>query len=147
MVQYCLVRFDGDTNELTTFDVVKLTRVVSDEEDGPCEGSPVRVRWRDHRGRDKGLFQATLIARSEDHPQLVGQMDKAIAKHNRQATVDPKKVHPPSRRRPSQGPGDRSTARAFAHALARRGSSARVEDSAVDDGIHQEQERAIGLRA
>ncbi|KAL1422510.1 hypothetical protein MTO96_022026 [Rhipicephalus appendiculatus] len=75
MVQYCLVRFDGDTNELTTFDVVKLTRVVTDEEDGPCEGSPVQVRWRDHRGRDKGLFQATLIA----IPELDGYLKSAEA--------------------------------------------------------------------
>ncbi|KAL3247740.1 hypothetical protein MRX96_056817 [Rhipicephalus microplus] len=86
MVQFCLERFDGDADKRTTFDVVEMTRVVSKEEDGPCEGSQMQVRWR-----DKGLFKATLIAISEDCPELINQMDKAIAEYNRQAMADPKK--------------------------------------------------------
>ncbi|KAL3221789.1 hypothetical protein MRX96_050180, partial [Rhipicephalus microplus] len=86
MAQFCLVRFDGDADKRTTFDVVNMTRVVSKEDDGPCEGSQVQVRWR-----DKGLFKATLIAISEDRPELIKEMDKAIADYNRQAMADPKK--------------------------------------------------------
>ncbi|KAL1453501.1 hypothetical protein MTO96_043775 [Rhipicephalus appendiculatus] len=53
--------------------------------------------------------------------------------------------HPPSRQRPSRGPGDRSTTVAIAEALAWRGSGARAEDSAADDGVHRERERVVGL--
>ncbi|XP_075724116.1 uncharacterized protein LOC119183488 [Rhipicephalus microplus] len=91
MAQFCLVRFDGDADKRTTFDVVNMTRVVSKEDDGPCEGSQVQVRWR-----DKGLFKATLIAISEDRPELIKEMDKAIADYNRQAMADPKKMEPGS---------------------------------------------------
>ncbi|KAL1472242.1 hypothetical protein MTO96_039476 [Rhipicephalus appendiculatus] len=55
--------------------------------------------------------------------------------------------HPPTRRKPSRGPGDCSTAVAIAEALARRGPGAWEENSAEDDGVHRERERAVGLRA
>ncbi|XP_075731961.1 uncharacterized protein LOC142774789 [Rhipicephalus microplus] len=82
MMQFCSVRFDGNADKRTTFDVVKMSK----EDDDPCEGSQVQVRWR-----DKGLFKATLIAISEGRPELIKEMDKAISEYNRQAMADPKK--------------------------------------------------------
>ncbi|CAN7981172.1 unnamed protein product [Ixodes pacificus] len=52
----------------------------------PTEGEKVQVRWR-----DKGTFEATLIATSEDEHQLIDEMEQKIARQNQMAAAASKK--------------------------------------------------------
>ncbi|XP_040360526.1 tropomyosin-1, isoforms 33/34-like [Ixodes scapularis] len=82
MVGYGLVSFEKEHS----YDVLKMDFISSPSGEYPTEGEKVQVRWR-----DKGTFEATLIATSEDEHQLIDEMEDIIARQNQMAMAASKK--------------------------------------------------------